>query len=68
VGAVCGGAALVARPDGVILGMPAAVLDGSPFRDFLIPGAVLALVIGGANLAGVACLSAPHLRGAREAL
>lgn len=48
--AVAGGASLVAAPDGSIMGMPVAWLDGSPFRDYLIPGLFLLVVLGLAPL------------------
>jgi hypothetical protein len=51
VGALAGGAALVARPDGSLMGMPLALLEHSPFSNFLIPGLVLLLVVGGGHLA-----------------
>lgn len=51
IGAVAGGAALIAAPSGALLGMPVAMLRGTPFRIYLVPGAVLLLVVGGANLA-----------------
>ena len=46
ISALFGGAVLVARPDGTILGIPVSVLAHSPFHDFLIPGLVLFTVIG----------------------
>ena len=38
VGALGGGAALVASPRGGIIKVPLRDLNGSPFSDFLIPG------------------------------
>jgi menaquinone-dependent protoporphyrinogen oxidase len=46
ISALFGGAVLVARPDGSILGIPLSVLAHSPFSDFLVPGIVLFTVIG----------------------
>src|ERR1700757_194733 len=46
VGAVFGGGALMLAPDGHLLSMPVSTLQGSPFSDFLIPGAVLFTAIG----------------------
>ena len=46
ISALFGGAVLVARPDGSILGIPLSVLAHSPFHDFLVPGLVLFTVIG----------------------
>ena len=46
VGALGGGAALVASPKGGIIKLPLSDLDGSPFKDFLIPGIILFVVLG----------------------
>lgn len=46
LGAIGGGASLVARPDGSIMQMPVSLLAGSPFRDFLIPGLILGGLFG----------------------
>lgn len=46
VGAIGGGIALVAGPQGEILHMPVSQLEGSPFDSFLIPGLVLLIVLG----------------------
>ncbi len=46
VGGLGGGLSLVLKPDGSIMQMPLAYLDGSPFSDFLIPGLILLLVLG----------------------
>jgi hypothetical protein len=55
--AITGGLTLVARPDGSLVQMSVETLRHSPFRDFLIPGLVLALVVGVPNLlAGVIAL------------
>ncbi|AYF96876.1 hypothetical protein [Protaetiibacter intestinalis] len=50
VTALIGGAALAS---GVMpaLGLPLGLLDGSPFRDYLWPGIILMLVVGGTQLA-----------------
>jgi hypothetical protein len=56
IGAVGGGIALVAAPDGGILHMPVENLHGSPFHDFLIPGIVLLVVLGVWPLAAAAGL------------
>jgi hypothetical protein len=44
-GAIGGGAGLVQDPVNNI-GMPLSVLDGSPFKDYLIPGLILLIVVG----------------------
>lgn len=53
--ALAGGALLVARPDGSLLGMTPSLLAYSPFESFLVPGLLLFGVIGiGSVLAGMA--------------
>ena len=46
IGALAGGAALMASPSGRLMKMPSSNLDGSPFKDFLIPGIILFVVLG----------------------
>jgi uncharacterized membrane protein (UPF0136 family) len=46
VRAVAGGVALVVAPSGALVGLSTGTLDGTPFADFLVPGAVLAVVFG----------------------
>ena len=41
VGALAGGAALMLGPRGEILPLPLSALSGSPFTDYLVPGAIL---------------------------
>jgi hypothetical protein len=50
LGALAGGGALVLAPDGSLLGMPLATLDGTPFGSFLVPGLILFWVLGVAPL------------------
>jgi hypothetical protein len=45
VGAIGGGIGLVADPVNNI-GMPVSLLDGTPFKDYLIPGLILLIVVG----------------------
>ena len=52
VGAIPAGLALILKPDGSILHMPTDILQGSPFKDFLIPGIFLLGVNGLGSLAG----------------
>lgn len=49
--AVVGGALLVAAPDGSLLQLDAAMLGGSPFSDWRLPGILLADLVGGGLLA-----------------
>jgi hypothetical protein len=46
VGAVISGGMLVAAPSGRLMMMPVSMLDHSPFSSFLIPGAILFLLVG----------------------
>ncbi len=49
-GALPAGYLMLAQPDGSGLGMTTAILSGSPFKDFLIPGLFLFTVNGVFNL------------------
>lgn len=47
LGAIGGGSVLMISPSGKLLGgLPLAILDHSPFNDFLIPGIILFFVLG----------------------
>ena len=46
IGGLGGGIGLVIAPDGALLRMPVSFLEGSPFSDYLIPGLVLASLLG----------------------
>lgn len=46
IGALAGGVALVSRPDGSVMQFNVALLAGSPFADFLVPGLVLGGLFG----------------------
>ena len=46
IGALGGGLALMAGPNGEILPLPVAALRGSPFANYFVPGAVLFTIIG----------------------
>ncbi|MFI5227084.1 MAG: hypothetical protein ACHQ3P_10465 [Candidatus Limnocylindrales bacterium] len=50
IGALAGGIALVARPDGSIMHFDVALLGGSPFDDFLVPGLILGGLFGVGSL------------------
>jgi hypothetical protein len=53
-GAVFGGIALIVEAD---LGMDPALLDGTPFSTFVVPGWILLIGVGGSNLvAGILLL------------
>ena len=46
VGAVGGGLALMAGPNGEILPLPVSALSGSPFANYFVPGAILFTILG----------------------
>ena len=55
--AFAGGVGLLTATDGSNMGWDVDMLDGSPFNDFLVPGLVLFLAVGGTSLAaGIAVL------------
>ena len=54
LGALGGAAFLVTDPDGTSMGWTVAMLAGSPFPDFLIPGLILGGLFGVGSLAVVA--------------
>ena len=58
LGAGAGGAALIARPDGSVMGFDRSILAGSPFPDFLVPG----LILGGLFGLGSAAVAIAGLR------
>lgn len=47
------GLLMISQPDGSILQLPASLLENTPFKNFLIPGIVLAGIVGGVNLLAV---------------
>jgi hypothetical protein len=66
--AIWGGVELVWYRDGSFMRLPLSLLEHSPFRDFLVPGLLLAGVVGGINtLAGVLLLLR-HPRANAEAM
>ena len=50
IGALAGGASLVTAPDGSVMQFDPAILAGSPFTDFLIPGLILGGLFGVGSL------------------
>jgi hypothetical protein len=52
IGAVPAGLSMVTKRDGSGLGISTELLHSSPFRDFLIPGLFLLLVLGLLNIMG----------------
>ncbi len=61
IGAIAGGVALLAKPDGSVMHFDVSLLAGSPFADFIIPGLVLGGVFGIGSFI-VAGLGLAHLR------
>jgi hypothetical protein len=61
IGALAGGVALVARPDGSVMHFDVQLLAGSPFRDYLIPGLILGILFGIGSFV-VAALGLLHWR------
>jgi hypothetical protein len=60
LGAVPVGVGFILRPDGSMVGMPLTVLAGTPFPDFRIPGAFLAVAVGGSTLASAVLVARRH--------
>jgi hypothetical protein len=46
MGAIFGGTVFIISPSGELFGMPLSMLNNSPFKNFLIPGIILFLVLG----------------------
>lgn len=46
IGGIIGGGGLIIDPSGSLLQIPNSLLEHSPFRNFLIPGIILLLVLG----------------------
>jgi hypothetical protein len=61
LGALAGGIALVARPDGSVMHFQTTILAGSPFQDFLVPGLILGGLFGVGSLV-VAAMGLAHHR------
>jgi len=63
LGALAGGIALVAKPDGSVMHFDVALLAGSPFADYTVPGLILGGLFGVGSLV-VAGLGLAHRRSA----
>ena len=61
LGALAGGVALVTKPDGSVMHFDPALLAGSPFADFAIPGLILGLLFGVGSFV-VAGMGLAHVR------
>lgn len=53
VTATLSGLIMISNPDGGVMNLPLSLLDGTPFKDFLIPGILLSTIVGGVNLLAV---------------
>ncbi len=51
--ALSSGIMMIYDPSGSFFQMSESLLSGTPFKNFLVPGIVLALIVGGTNLAAV---------------
>jgi len=51
--ALLSGIIMVSNPDGSIMNLPLSLLNGTPFKNFTIPGLILAIIVGGVNLVAV---------------
>jgi len=51
LGAIFGGGMFIISPSGQLMGMPLSMLDNSPFKNFLVPGIILFVVLGIAPVA-----------------
>jgi FtsH-binding integral membrane protein len=51
--ALSSGILMIYNPSGSFFQMSESLLNGTPFKNFLVPGIVLALLVGGTNLAAV---------------
>lgn len=51
--ALLSGLLLVSNPDGSILSLPLSLLEGTPFRNYFLPGMMLAVTVGGINMIAV---------------
>jgi hypothetical protein len=47
------GLLMISKPDGSILNLPLSLLEGTAYKNFLLPGIFLTVLVGGANLLAV---------------
>lgn len=50
---ILSGLLMITYPDGSPMNLSLTLLEGTPFKDFQIPGLILTAVVGGINLAAV---------------
>jgi hypothetical protein len=53
VTSILSGLFMISKPDGSILYLPLTLLHGTPFKNFLVPGILLTVVVGGVSLVAV---------------
>ena len=53
VTAMLSGLFMISNPDGGVMNLPLSLLDGAPFKNFLIPGILLTTIVGAVNLLAV---------------
>ena len=53
VTAVCSGILMIYAPDGSLLKLSPDLLQSSPFRNYVVPGIILCLIVGGVNFFAV---------------
>ena len=51
--AILSGLLMMSSPYGEILNLPLSLLEGTPFKDYLIPGLLLTTIVGGTNLLAI---------------
>lgn len=51
--ATVSGLLMISKPNGEIMGLSISLLEQTPFKNFLIPGIILAFFVGGINLIAV---------------
>jgi hypothetical protein len=51
--AIVSGGLLASYPEGSVFSMSTGLLKGTPFNNFLVPGIVLCVIVGGTNLIAV---------------
>lgn len=54
------GLLMLTNPDGKLLGLPLALLEGSPFPDYFFPGILLVVVVGFSSLMALYFLTLKH--------
>lgn len=53
VTSILSGLLMMSKPDGSILYLSLTILEGTPFKSFMVPGILLAIVVGGVSLVAV---------------